>query len=63
MKTPLAFLQILGQNLWKSSSLDRSIKSMNSIVHVDADLKHCKFLLLLPSMYLEVAATITIQIH
>ena len=63
MKTPLAFLQILGQNLWKSSSLDRSIKSMNSIVHVDADLKHCKFLLLLPSTYLEVAATITIQIH
>ena len=63
MKTPLAFLQILGQNLWKSSSLDRSIKSINLTVHVDTDLKHCKFLLLLSSMYLEVAATIAMQIH
>lgn len=63
MKTPLAFLQILGQNLWKSSSLDRSIKPINLTVHVDTDLKHCKFLLLLSSMYLEVAATIAMQIH
>ena len=62
MKTPLTFLQILGQNLWKSSSLDRSIKPINLTVH-DTDLKHCKFLLLLSSMYLEVAATIAMQIH
>ena len=63
MKTPLTFLQILGQNLWKSSSLDRSIKPINSTVPADTDLKHCKFLLLLSSMYLEVAATIAMQIH
>ena len=54
MKTVLTFLQILDQNFWKSSSLDRSRKPINSTVHVGTDLKHCTFLLLLPSIYLEV---------
>ena len=48
-------LYILGQNLWKSSSLDRSSNPVNSTVYADTNLKHCKSLQLLPPMYLEVA--------
>ena len=48
-------LYILGQNPGKSSSLDRSSNPVNSTVYDDTNLRHCKYLLLLPLLYIEVA--------
>ena len=48
-------LYVLGQNLGKSSSLDRSSSPVNSSVYADTNFKHCKSFLLLQAMYLEVA--------